>query len=163
MIHSPTQPDMQLWIGTVGERIMLFDKSVQIEGGPHVLLWNYLEREMKRYDPKVARKQSKRVYDPDLQSKVITAYKYWLDGVGVVWLKEEAAYVKERLDAERREQAQRSAMLQERKRQLDIKEGRIRSAHCYLCKSELDSQRNEYCSMCNWLKCNCGACGCKYD
>ncbi len=37
-----------------------------------------------------------------------------------------------------------------------------RVTHCYCCAAPLDSERNWGCSVCSWILCNCGACGCGY-
>jgi hypothetical protein len=33
--------------------------------------------------------------------------------------------------------------------------------HCYRCKEELSADTNERCPKCRWLRCYCGACGCR--
>jgi hypothetical protein len=38
----------------------------------------------------------------------------------------------------------------------------IRITHCFICKSTLKSTVNNKCFRCGWLKCKCGACGCKF-
>ena len=38
-----------------------------------------------------------------------------------------------------------------------------RITHCYACKSHLDSEVFLQCSACQWIICNCGACGCGYQ
>lgn len=37
-----------------------------------------------------------------------------------------------------------------------------RSTHCFGCKLPLDSVNFNQCPECNWLRCECGACGCNY-
>lgn len=37
-----------------------------------------------------------------------------------------------------------------------------RSTHCYRCKRGLDSVNFDQCAECQWLRCECGACGCGY-
>lgn len=37
-----------------------------------------------------------------------------------------------------------------------------RVTHCFNCKSTLTSSVNNKCFSCNWLKCQCGSCGCNY-
>lgn len=37
-----------------------------------------------------------------------------------------------------------------------------RSTHCYRCKLPLDSVDFTQCPECQWLRCECGACGCEY-
>lgn len=39
---------------------------------------------------------------------------------------------------------------------------RQRSTHCYRCKRALDSVNFDECPECQWLRCQCGACGCGY-
>ncbi len=39
----------------------------------------------------------------------------------------------------------------------------FRENHCYRCKSKLYSSTHPTCSVCNWMICDCGACGCQYD
>lgn len=39
----------------------------------------------------------------------------------------------------------------------------LRVTHCYACKYGLDSTINLECVSCNWIICQCGACGCCYD
>ena len=34
--------------------------------------------------------------------------------------------------------------------------------HCYQCQNEVTSFTNPVCKKCNWLACNCSACGCGY-
>jgi len=38
-----------------------------------------------------------------------------------------------------------------------------RQTHCYICKSDLDSELFKECCTCSWIVCFCGACGCGYD
>jgi hypothetical protein len=35
-----------------------------------------------------------------------------------------------------------------------------RVTHCYACKTHLDNAINVQCVACNWILCDCGACGC---
>lgn len=37
-----------------------------------------------------------------------------------------------------------------------------RITHCFNCKSILTSSVNNKCFSCNWLKCQCGSCGCNF-
>jgi hypothetical protein len=38
-----------------------------------------------------------------------------------------------------------------------------RQPHCYRCKTDLDSQSDDSCSSCGWIRCvQCSACGCYY-
>jgi hypothetical protein len=37
-----------------------------------------------------------------------------------------------------------------------------RSTHCYRCERGLDSVNFGQCPECQWLRCECGACGCGY-
>lgn len=38
-----------------------------------------------------------------------------------------------------------------------------RTPNCYACKTLLDNSINIECNLCNWIICNCGACGCGFD
>ena len=38
----------------------------------------------------------------------------------------------------------------------------FRENHCYRCKRNLYSSVNSTCSVCKWMICECGACGCQY-
>jgi hypothetical protein len=40
---------------------------------------------------------------------------------------------------------------------------RGRFTHCYKCKADLNSIDFELCSVCQWIKCECAACGCAYQ
>lgn len=40
---------------------------------------------------------------------------------------------------------------------------RHRVTHCYACKEPLDSSFHIECNQCEWLVCECGACGCGYS
>ena len=40
--------------------------------------------------------------------------------------------------------------------------GRSRSANCYKCRRKIDSVNFSICGHCNWIECQCGACGCDY-
>ncbi|MFY4730890.1 hypothetical protein [Nitrospira sp. BLG_2] len=37
-----------------------------------------------------------------------------------------------------------------------------RWAHCWACHHPLDSAVDPECSVCHWILCRCGACGCGY-
>jgi DNA gyrase/topoisomerase IV subunit A len=39
----------------------------------------------------------------------------------------------------------------------------IRKANCFRCDTTLVSETHVKCPSCNWLLCNCGACGCSYQ
>jgi hypothetical protein len=39
---------------------------------------------------------------------------------------------------------------------------RIRSTHCYACKRDLNSVSFSQCPSCQWIRCECRACGCSY-
>ena len=39
----------------------------------------------------------------------------------------------------------------------------VRKADCFECKEELNSVDDEICKECNWIKCDCGACGCGWE
>ncbi|GIV01473.1 MAG: hypothetical protein KatS3mg015_0303 [Fimbriimonadales bacterium] len=36
-------------------------------------------------------------------------------------------------------------------------------AKCFECGSVVDSRYGERCADCNWIECECGACGCTFD
>jgi hypothetical protein len=38
-----------------------------------------------------------------------------------------------------------------------------RDARCWKCKAELSTETHQKCQVCNWIKCNCGACGCNIE
>ena len=40
---------------------------------------------------------------------------------------------------------------------------RHRISHCYSCKEMLDNFADLECSICNWIVCFCGACGCSFN
>lgn len=40
---------------------------------------------------------------------------------------------------------------------------RHRITHCYSCKNSLDNEINSQCAACQWIICECGACGCGYE
>ena len=40
---------------------------------------------------------------------------------------------------------------------------RRRITHCYQCRSHLDEAQHWNCSVCRWIVCPCGACGCGYE
>lgn len=37
-----------------------------------------------------------------------------------------------------------------------------RVTHCYSCKRGLSSYSGNTCKTCQWIRCQCGACGCRY-
>ena len=37
-----------------------------------------------------------------------------------------------------------------------------RETHCFACHSDLHSESHFACSLCQWLICGCGTCGCGY-
>ena len=39
----------------------------------------------------------------------------------------------------------------------------VRNTHCYSCKEKISTYTNLICNSCNWIICNCGACGCGYS
>lgn len=41
-------------------------------------------------------------------------------------------------------------------------ESKSRMPHCHSCKKQLNSNTHSKC-QCNWLKCDCGSCGCDYE
>ena len=49
-------------------------------------------------------------------------------------------------------------------KRLSVKNGYIlpyhRIATCHSCHARLDSNFNKACSVCHWLICDCGSCGC---
>jgi len=44
-----------------------------------------------------------------------------------------------------------------------VEKKNIRETHCYACKKELKTNVQLECSLCGWLVCECGACGCGYN
>lgn len=38
-----------------------------------------------------------------------------------------------------------------------------RITHCFSCKCKLDSRNNLQCSICHWILCACGSCGCTFS
>lgn len=42
-------------------------------------------------------------------------------------------------------------------------EKKNRSSHCYKCKNAVSSEIQDECIACEWIICNCGACGCGYS
>lgn len=38
-----------------------------------------------------------------------------------------------------------------------------RRPHCFRCLQQLMDDSSPPCPICRWIKCSCGACGCKYD
>ena len=39
---------------------------------------------------------------------------------------------------------------------------RVRFTHCYRCKRDLNSIDFDLCQVCQWITCECAACGCGY-
>ena len=40
---------------------------------------------------------------------------------------------------------------------------KLRATHCYRCETPLFSSTHKACSICKWLVCSCGACGCQFN
>lgn len=86
---------------------------------------------------------------------------------------------RERVETERAAEAERIARLTLPQRHKELIENlgkkylgvrpaahdprRLRITHCYSCKQHLDNSINLECVSCNWILCNCGACGCGYE
>ena len=46
---------------------------------------------------------------------------------------------------------------------LRIKMMQDRFTHCFRCKQDINSRDFRLCEKCEWIKCDCMACGCEYE
>lgn len=172
---------MQLWIGLLDKVPLVFDKEIQLEGCPHVFLWNAEAKQMQKYVPSMIRSCLRKNDNSFNREVVEDAYLMWKRNESVVWLEEQKTYYSERAEVHRlevkkkREEAieheERMQVIAERHKQhmanggLQYQgfmphEGARRLTHCWSCHSALDSRIDIACNSCRWLICECGACGC---
>jgi hypothetical protein len=63
---------------------------------------------------------------------------------------------------EAREERQREKIERKQERDARRKASMYRQANCFSCQKFITTDTHASCNTCRWLKCNCGACGCRY-
>ncbi len=177
-----------IWVGEDDERLTyVYDTAIQIPECPHIFLWEIKpgsqHGEMGKYDSDTIRKHIKPIKDLESSNRYIFAYEQWRNSKGNTWQEEQIRFYAPWLDAQRKRQeaereAERVSKLtpeerhKERLEKLGIEYRGVRPAskntnrwrvtHCYACGIILDNQIDIECKTCNWILCECGACGCGY-
>lgn len=176
-----THPAMSLSIRLLFGKPLVYDKTMQLDGSPHVFLWNYEARRMDSYVPDMVR-PNLTPFDEGLdRGKIEAAYREWLADESSTWRNEQKSYYGARIAAARAEEERIEVAAEARMEGLrDIESrhkrhlaehgvpysgvskyrGARRIAHCWSCHSTLDSSSDLACNRCRWLVCLCGACGC---
>lgn len=133
------------WVGKLNDSLYVFDRDVQLNDCPHVFLWNVALDTMQKFVPTQARTQFHSVRESETTSPAINSYLRWKSIHASAWLAEERRYYQDRRANE-----------QSRK-----ENAKLYTTHCFECQRELISDE-DHCPRCGWIKCACGACGCKY-
>lgn len=178
--------DTDVWVGELDGKVLVFDRSLQLPNWPHVFLWSATTKSMDKYVAVIARKHVKAHPEPALVKEQVDAYQAWRKAKGQEWLKAqnreyEALRAREEKQRQADEEAKRKVQelrveLKERHKKrlaaqgLESKGTRLggtsprssRTTACYVCKEELDGSIDLECMGCNWILCQCGACGCGY-
>lgn len=165
----------------------MFDHEMQLEGCPHIFLWEATTCTMERYVAAIARVRVSAIKDSALVQQYSASYLDWKKVHGTSWRNAERNYYESRTRQEqgeresrvRKEEAKREMLRlslmtpeerhKERLEKMGLSYGGVRAltarrfprlTHCYACKSALSSFTQSECVMCGWILCNCGACGC---
>jgi hypothetical protein len=164
--------DSRFWVGSNGNDILVFDRHQQIDGGPHVFLWNLRTRDMGRHVAKLAKPNIFSVKDENISAAAINSYSEWHTVNGSKWLAEESSYVRDRLVRETAKERERLELLERHTQYLASRgltgdgtrvasTGRShRTPPCWRCQKHLDNSIDVECVACGWIICSCGACGC---
>lgn len=171
------------WMGYSDTEFLVFDRNIQIPDSPFVYLWSHSSKSIERYVPDKARPFMKS-HKPDgknsdeISRDALEGYERWYAAHSTLWLQEERNYVKDRREKEKVEEERikdaQQALEQRHAEHLakygiagagtraaSTSRGR-RITHCWRCTSPLDSSIDLECTMCGWILCYCGACGCGY-
>lgn len=156
----------RLWVGDLDGARLLYDPDLQIDGSPHVFLWDERSREVVKYVPHVLRKAIRTYRGPLPDGPLQREYLAWFETHGPAWRASELPYYLQ--------QAEAVARHREKLSELGVPYGGVlgqdaqrtavtrRVTHCYSCSQKLDGGIRLACSHCNWILCSCGACGCGY-
>ncbi len=158
--------DSRFWVGSDGNDTLVFDRDLQIDGGPHVFLWNLRARDMDRYYAYLAKQNMCSIKDETISAAAINSYSEWHNTHGRKWLAEEREYVRGRLEREeseyvRRLEREESEYVRGCLEREFANTGRLhRTPPCWHCHQGLDNATDVECATCGWIICSCGACGC---
>lgn len=99
--------DSKLWVGDLEERVLVYDKSVQLSECPHVFLWDPSSGEMQAFIANVVREKIKAQGNRSITEESIEKYKKWFNAEAETWKKEERGYYESRKqDEEEKRQKQ---------------------------------------------------------
>lgn len=162
----------EIWVGQLERKTLVFDPSVQLVGCPHVFLWNFTSKEMEKFIASVSRTLIRKAIDRALTERALLEYEEWRRKYSVAWLADEQVYYDERLANERIAAKGIQELHRQRLELLGLPYDGVRGVlptrerrktHCYACKANLDNSVQLECAVCDWILCQCGACGCGFS
>jgi hypothetical protein len=158
-----------IWFGKYKNMLFLFDNTFKIEGIDQLFGYASSCNHMQQFDIN-STEIHRNPHVSDLEKKEsIMKYREWRCAEG-------DTYIKEQLELEElfKNRQKNKEIVAKNQKYLE-KIGKIfwgvkvnstkehRNTHCYLCKKTLDSSSHIECSVCGWLICECGACGCGFN
>jgi len=156
------------WVGSYYEKTLVFDLSWRDEASTFVLFWDANDASFALYPATMARRRIRKAED-DVASKTISRFDKWAKDHGralsdVSQIRFEAKLVG--LDGdmtldERHEKHLIRSRIQYRGSE-QATTARFRIASCWSCKQSISTTTDRQCVICEWILCNCGACGCGY-
>lgn len=163
-----------IWVGAFIKTgaLILHDPNLQIGGREWVNLYSVDHNEIRPFDRSIVREKVRRANHTEYDY-ALRAYETWTQ-------KDNGSFVADELLAKKRKEEQHSSDLTPKDQRDKINKHREflrktgksgeekivnarwdRATHCYSCKSSI-TMPNLECTSCNWIICECGACGCGY-
>jgi len=155
----------QIWVGRWNNAgLMVYDPHVQIAESPCVYLYGVNSGRMRTLDPEMIRPNLTVIRNPQIVQAAIEVYSRWKSAEAESFHAKESGQLAMRREVIKaaREKSRRQEFERRRERVDTLEMKNLRTARCFHCKKSLDSQKNENCSSCGWMICNCGACGCEF-
>jgi hypothetical protein len=155
------------WLGLIDDRgIFVFDPSIQADGSSeYVLLYEVNQAWLVQIAKDLARRSLKpcRGNSPTELRAAVLAFLHRDELIAQRKEKERLTHeIAERAELERKhKEFLKSRGLTAHMVKMDHIHRRV--THCYCCAAPLDSERDWGCSVCRWILCGCGACGCGYQ
>lgn len=165
--------DTSPWVGQIRstEALLVYDPSLQLANHSQLFVYSLNLGAIRQFAPAELRAIVRTVHGAQRETALAEYYK-WKRENGEAFLLREPL----RLEEESRRVEAEAERIREAHRQRLISLGidpasitispvaprSLRVTHCYACKRHLDNQTFLECSACNWIICNCGACGCGY-
>lgn len=157
-----------LWYGICRKAVYVFDPRVQIEDEYVVILYDAHKRTLVKYKRADIRPHLRSATPEDDLTDATRLYKEWKQFYSST-LREvqesEPQLYQPPSHNDRAIAAHKARLALLGIQYVGVNEASLRRhrvTHCFKCGEHLDNAITAECAACNWILCECGACGCSY-